>query len=148
MSGFDLTLDPKPILVRRLEVITGAGGRRRWSEDAKAEIMMEALRPGARVSEVARRHDLRPQQLFGWLREARRGSEACAGPAFAPVLIDPSPSPPVLAPVKPEPKQRRRSRRSDDGGIELEIDGVVVRVGRGAEAKTVAAVIHALKTPR
>ena len=31
------------------------------------------------------------------------------------------------------------------GIIEMEIGGVTVRVGRGAEAKTVAAVIHALK---
>ena len=43
------------------------------------------------------------------------------------------------------PKKRLRSR---DGGIELEIEGVVVRVGRGAEAKTVAAVIKALKAGR
>ena len=34
------------------------------------------------------------------------------------------------------------------GGIELEIDGVVVRVERGAEAMTVAAVIQALKRSR
>jgi transposase len=31
------------------------------------------------------------------------------------------------------------------GMIEVEIDGVTVRVGRGAEAKTVAAVLRALK---
>jgi transposase len=29
--------------------------------------------------------------------------------------------------------------------IEMEIDGVAVRAGRGADAKTVAAVIHASK---
>ena len=32
-----------------------------------------------------------------------------------------------------------------DGQIELELEGVRVRVGRGAEAETVAAVIQALK---
>ena len=31
------------------------------------------------------------------------------------------------------------------GNIEVEIDGVTIRVGRGADAKTVAAVIRALK---
>lgn len=31
------------------------------------------------------------------------------------------------------------------GIIEVEIDGVIVRVGHGAEAKTVAAVLRALK---
>jgi transposase len=30
----------------------------------------------------------------------------------------------------------------------LEIDGVTVRVGRGAEAKTIAAIIRALKAER
>lgn len=29
MSSFDPTLDPKPVLVRRLEVLTGVVGRRR-----------------------------------------------------------------------------------------------------------------------
>ena len=47
------------------------GGRRRWSADDKARIVEETLAPGATVSEVARRHDIRPQQLFGWRREMR-----------------------------------------------------------------------------
>jgi len=40
-----------------------------------------------------------------------------------------------------------RRRRPDhvSGIIEVEIDGVTVRIGRGADAKTVAAVIRALK---
>lgn len=42
---------------------------------------------------------------------------------------------------------RKRARRAADpsGIIEVEIDGVAVRVGCGAEAKTVAAVIRALR---
>ncbi|WP_457797107.1 hypothetical protein [Methylocystis sp. S23] len=32
--------------------------------------------------------------------------------------------------------------------IELEVDGVTVRVGRGAQAKTIAAVIRALKAAK
>jgi transposase len=56
--------------VRRIELITGAARRRRWSSDEKARIVEESLRPGANVSEVARRNGLSPQQLFGWRREA------------------------------------------------------------------------------
>jgi transposase len=37
--------------------------------------MREALAPGATVSELVRRHDLRPQQLFGWLHEERKAAE-------------------------------------------------------------------------
>jgi transposase len=139
VHNFDHTLDPKP-LVRRAEVITELGRRRRWSADAKAEIMLEALAPGAVVSEVARRRDVRPQQLFGWLREARSAPEAPT--RFVPVVIEPVEATPVAA----TPKKRRK--RSAGGGIEVEIDGVTVRIGRGAETRTVAAVIQALKAGR
>ena len=44
--------------------------------------------------------------------------------------------------------QRRAPRRKAEPGagtIEVEIDGVTVRVGRGADAKTLMAVLRALK---
>jgi transposase len=56
--------------VRRIELITGTGRRRRWSSDDKARIVEESLRPGANVSEVARHNGLSPQQLFAWRRAA------------------------------------------------------------------------------
>lgn len=68
--GDDGDADPVKT-VRRLEMITGTGRRRRWSEAEKARIVMESLEPGANVSEVARRHGVSPQQLFGWRRQAR-----------------------------------------------------------------------------
>ena len=71
MSGLDLTLEPARS-ARRVEIINGIGGRRRWSVDDKAHIVEETLVPGAVVSEIARRHGLSPQQLFGWRRAARR----------------------------------------------------------------------------
>ena len=40
---------------------------------------------------------------------------------------------------------RRQKAARDAGVIELEIDGIAMRVGRGADARTVAAVIRALK---
>ena len=130
----------KPSPVRRIEVITGAGSRRKWDPDVKADIIMEALAPGAVVSHVARRHDMGPQQLFGWLREARKAAEPSPG-----AFVDAPPVREALA-VKSKPKRRRRLAR--EGGIELEINGVAVRVERGAEAKTVAAVIQALQGSR
>jgi transposase len=65
-----------PVRLRRIEVIAGAERRRKWSADEKAEIVAESLAEGAVVSEVARRHGLSPQQLFGWrarLRDAVTG---------------------------------------------------------------------------
>ena len=43
------------------------------------------------------------------------------------------------------PRSGARQADVQSGVIEVEIDGVTVRVGRGADAKTVAAVIRALK---
>ncbi len=144
VSGLEPTLEPsRPI--RRLEIINGIGGRRRWSMDDKARIVEETLAPGAVVSEIARRHGLTPQQVFGWRRAARRPAEAgddTGSPRFVPAVVEEAKPAPVRKPRKP----RRASRFSDATGlIELEIDGVTVRVGRGADAKTVATVIHALK---
>ncbi|MGD9925732.1 MAG: transposase, partial [Pseudorhodoplanes sp.] len=123
----------------------GTGRRRRFSEVDKARVIVETLVPGAVVSEVARRHGLTPQQLFGWRRQARLPAGAGSNteaPQFVPAVVE--------APL-PERAVRRRERKRtrnvdrSSGVIEVEIDGVTVRVSRGAEAKTVAAVIRALK---
>ena len=62
--------------VRRLEVFTRAGRRRKWSHDDKVRIVAETAASGDSVCAVARRHGLSPQQLFGWRRQRR---EAAAG---------------------------------------------------------------------
>jgi transposase len=122
--------------VRRIEVITGAGGRRRWTVDDKARIVEETLEPGASVSVVARRHGLTPQQLFSWRREARKRSEACedAGPSFVPAVMELASTP-----------RRRGQQAVPMAAIELDIGGVRVRIGAGAKASIVSAVIRALK---
>ena len=144
MSGLDLTLDPawQP---RRFEVITGAGGRRHWSIDDKARIIAETLEPNAIVSEVARRYGLRPQQVFAWRREARKQAASAQqeSAAFVPAVVTASPPEPT-SPTRPARPRKRRTVR-DAGVIGLEIDGIAMRVGRGADARTVAAVIRALK---
>src|SRR6202048_1301572 len=80
--------------VRRMQLITGIGRSRRWSREEKARIVVESLAGGVSVSEVARRHGLSPQQLFGWRREARallheRGGSAPADGSEA----NPAPTP-------------------------------------------------------
>lgn len=44
--------------VRRLEVFTGAGHRRKWSDEDKARIVAEIVASGDSVCSVARRHGL------------------------------------------------------------------------------------------
>jgi len=102
------------------------------------------LTPGAIVSEVARRHGLRPQQVFGWRREARidRVMPDEAPPPFVPVMIE---APAAVSVSVPPPAKRRRGAAGSAEGIVLEIDGAVVRIGTGTSAETIAAVIAALK---
>src|SRR4030088_3742450 len=60
--------------VRRLEVFTGAGRRRKWSSVDKARTVAEIVASGDSVCAVARRHGLTPQQLFGWRRHLREAA--------------------------------------------------------------------------
>src|ERR1022692_2986 len=73
----------------RVDIRVGVGRRRRWSDEAKGRIVVESYMPGAVVSEVARRHDMSPQHLFGWRKAARAGLltlPADKAPTFVPVV--------------------------------------------------------------
>jgi transposase len=125
MSAFDRRVDPEVREVRRLEVITGALGRRRWSAEAKARIVAESLAPGVVISEVARRHELRPQQLFAWRHQARL--------SFVPVVgaTDAPPAATSAAPV---------------GMIEVALGGAIVRVPAEVDGRLLAKVLRAVKS--
>jgi len=138
MSGLEHRFEP-----RRLEVITGGGGRRVWSADAKAAIIEETLAPGAVVSVIARRHGVTPQQVFGWRREARRALEAAQDPT--PMTFVPATTPVASALPPPTAPTRSPERAADGAGIELEIGGAVVRIGAHASEPQIRAVIRALR---
>src|SRR5690349_23824034 len=79
---------------RRIEVITGVGRRRRWTEEEKAWIVAESLDPASTVSAVARRYDLHPGQLFVW-RHRFAAPAAREVPGFLPAgppQDDPAPA--------------------------------------------------------
>jgi transposase len=132
--------------VRRIEVFTGAGRRRSWSDEDKARIVAEIATSGESVCAVARRHGLSPQQLFGWrrrLRGAHAEHSETDGLQFVPAVVDAASSS-----ARAICRQRNASRSEAEpaaGIIEVALDGVVVRVGRGADAKMVIAVLRALK---
>ena len=48
----------------RMEILTGVERRRDWSDDDKLSILEEAAVEGARIVDVARRHDIHPQQIY------------------------------------------------------------------------------------
>jgi transposase len=134
--------------VRRPEVFTGAGRRRKWSDEDKARIVAEIVASGDSVCAVARRHGLSPQQLFGWRRQLReaaaRHSEAEAL-QFVPAVVDVAASAPALRRRRKAPQCKAEP---DAGTIEVEVDGVTIRPCRGADANTIAAIVHALKASR
>ena len=63
----------------RVEIITAIQRRRRWTAAQKMRIVEETFEPGATVSEVARRHEVAPSQLFTWRRLAAQGALTAAG---------------------------------------------------------------------
>jgi transposase len=139
MSDTELLPKSKPEPVRRMEVFTGAGRRRTWTAEHKAEIIAESYEGGESVSAVARRHGLTPQQLFGWRRAARKGAVggSCeSGFAFAPVVVEGvrSGSLPTAA--------------GDQGGsalVEIAIGVATARVPPGTDAATLTMVLRAMR---
>ena len=152
-------VDDVGVPMRRLELITGTGRRRRWSTDEKARILVESLRPGANISEVARRNGLSPQQLFGWRREVREPEPApspvrkrgrpkkvrggapadTAPPHFAPIVIA------APAASAPPPSGGSPPDRSPPCTIEITISDAVVRVSGQVDVALVAAVLRAVR---
>lgn len=143
MSYDDAGTEP----VRRFEVFTGAGRRRIWTDEGKAEILAESYSGNDSISAVARRHGLSPSQLFTWRRELRKALAAAASPSFVPAVVDATPP---QSQDQPPAQKRRRTRHTRTSGtvVELEIDGVEVKIAQGADARVIAAVIDALKTAR
>lgn len=139
--------------VQRFEVFTGVGKRRDWPPEVKASIVAESYSGRESVSAVARRHSVSVSQLFTWRRLMRRQVEergialpaaSRKTPLFVPVVIEPEVSP---GPA-PDAGRSHRRRRPEPAAIELEVGGALVRIGSGADADTITAVITALRASR
>jgi transposase len=129
----DISDDAKGGGYRRVEVLTGPGRRRRWSDDDKARIVEETLRPGTVVAEVARRWQVGSQQVFTWRREMRRA--AVAPLDFVPIVPEtpmPVPEPTGLPPPS-------------SPSIEVELAGAVLRVAPGTDGDLLVAVLRAVR---
>jgi transposase len=72
-----------------LEIISGVERRRRWSVADKLRIVAEADEPGAKVAEVARRHEISRSILWTWRKQARAGElTASERLGFLAVVVD------------------------------------------------------------
>ncbi len=130
-----------------MEVLTGPGRRRRWSAESKAQVVAESFAPGARPSEVARRWQICPQQVFAWRREARAGLLALPaqvvmavppGSDFVPIHAEPALplAAPVAAPI-PAP--------TSPPVIEVEVAGALVRVLPDMDMALLTSVLRAVR---
>jgi transposase len=115
----------------RVEVITGPIRRRRWSEEQKRAIVAESFAPGTTVSDVARRADICPGQVYRWRHELRTIAQG-----FAPVLIAPAELGSVPAPD---------DTACGEPAIEVEFAGKArVRIPNSVSVELAAAVIKVL----
>ena len=117
---------------RRLEVITGVGRRRRWSDEDKARIVAESLDPATTSSAVARRHGLHASQLFTWRQQLQRSGAAAqtlGGPGFVPVLV-----------AEDSPASTEAA-----GRMEIALGPAVVRVGADVDAAALRRVLEVVR---
>jgi transposase len=126
-------------------VLAGPERRRRWTSVEKRRIIEESLQSGASVSDVARRHDVHPNLLHGWRRQARAGilggrpsRSGCGDPArFAAVT------------VAAEPALAAPAAAATPGVIEIEFaSGARLRIIGPVEPAAASAVVAALANAR
>jgi transposase len=127
-------------------VLSGPERRRRWTSAEKRRIVEESLESGTSVTEVARRHEVHPNQLYGWRQQARIGALGCevegwtapdSSAAFAAVTVAPEPGP--ASPARP----------ASPGVIEIEFAcGARLRITGVVEPATVSSMIAALAGAR
>lgn len=129
----DTGLALKP--VRRVELLSGMAGRRRiWTLEQKLALVAE-MECCDNIAAFARERDVSTALLYTWRRELRYAVEASKipvrnEPMFVPVVGQTS------APL------------SNDGVVEVEIGGAVVRIGQAARSDLAVAVIQALQAGR
>ena len=122
--------------LRRIEVITGTGRRRRWDAETKGRLVAESFEPGCSVSELARRHDLSPSLLFLWRRQAAKNAESKVrvGPAFVPmVMAGDAPAAPVV---------------TEACVVEVELGDVRIRIKGPVDRSVLREVFLAARTTR
>ncbi|MCB8878578.1 IS66-like element accessory protein TnpA [Acidisoma silvae] len=108
--------------------------RRRWSEEDKGRIVAESFEKGRTASDVARQHDISPQQLFEWRRQARSGElmvPVADEMTFADVSIG------FAEPTGVVP---------DRGDLDLSVNGVTVRVTGRTDIGLLVRVVQALRS--
>ena len=119
------------------EILAGHERRRRWSAEEKVRIVSETLMPGAKVTDVARRHRVSRGLLYGWRRAMGHDAEGrTIRQEFVPVAM-------IEADGRAPPVQ---TRPAPTGSIEIALPrSVRVTVHGQVDGKALRAVIAALR---
>jgi transposase len=107
-----------------VEVVTRGERRRIWSDEQKRLIVLEAMQPGALVTEVARRWGVGTGLIYTWRRQMQQGELG----------------------AMPVPEVPAEADGSDAGLIEVALPcGATVRVGRHVDEAALRRVLSAVR---
>jgi transposase len=104
----------------RVTVLSGPERRRRWTTTEKLRLVEESSASGLSIADFARRHDVHPNLVHAWRRQAQTG-ELSAAPEGAARFM------PVAVAAEDSTALPTRAGDDDDGGSIVE---VVLRNGR------------------
>jgi len=129
--------------VSKVAVLSGPERRRRWTTVEKLRIVEESQAPSASVIDVARRHDVHPNLLTVWRRQARTG-------AFGPAPAFRQENEVQFAAVSVAPEQPAWTASVGIGGtIEIAFaNGVQLRITGAVDPATLTAAVAALSGGR
>jgi transposase len=127
---------------RRIELITGAPRRRRWSAAEKAAMVAESLQAGVNVSELARLRGVNRGLLLTWRRAALRAASV-GGEAFVPIRIEETPTLAAGLPDhgRPAITTSNPAAAPAAGTIEIERGGLRIRFSGPVDANALDVVL-------
>ena len=106
----------------QITVISGPERRRVWTDEQKRQLVAAIAAPGANVAKIARRADVRPNQIYRWRRQMGQAAQG-----FAEVQVQADPVPVIRS------------------AITVEFERAIVRIPAGASPGLVSAVLRSVK---
>lgn len=124
-----------------------SGPRRKYTISEKRAMVEETKRRGASVADVAHRHGVNANLLFGWRRLYQQGVLVEQAPSGQATLLPVKVSTPTLMPSKKAKAPAAKPPLKEPGGGSIEIEfagGVRLRVRGRVDRSTLARVMSVL----
>lgn len=116
--------DTRDGAMSQITVISGPERRRVWNDAQKRALVAAASAPGANVADIARRADLRPNQIYRWRRQMEQAAQGFAEVRVQPEAAEPS---------------------APSAVIVVEFERAIVRIPQGARPSMVSAILRSIK---